>query len=170
MSIRSHSSASSRSRCESVASFQSSSGSYGSNSEPTSVTQYQSIAALITNTNLAASYMSDAPFYKEGVIFGKHLLEIADQKAKGREWKEYFCSVHQAELLIHRMDHRGVDRKAISKSSNASQSSLSVTDSSFSWHSSTVVVGGGDQRVRSVPLKCIMLESYLYRISLNPSK
>ncbi|KAJ2959684.1 hypothetical protein NQZ79_g4873 [Umbelopsis isabellina] len=161
MSIRSHSSASSRSRCESVASFQSSSGSYGSSSEPTSVAQYQSIAALITNTNLAASYMSDAPFYKEGVIFGKHLLEIADQKAKGREWKEYFCSVHQAELLIHRMDHRGVDRKAISKSSNASQSSLSVTDSSFSWQSSTVVVGGGDQRSQSQQMICIDLKHSL---------
>jgi hypothetical protein len=114
--------------------------------------------------------MSDAPFYKEGVIFGKHLLEIADQKAKGREWKEYFCSVHQAELLIHRMDHRGVDRKAISKSSNASQSSLSATDSSISWQSATVVVGGGDQRVCLVIFKNVQMERYLYPTSLNPSK
>ncbi|KAG2183714.1 hypothetical protein INT43_006725 [Umbelopsis isabellina] len=59
------------------------------------------------------------------------------------------------------MDHRSLDRKAISKSSNASQSSLSVTDSSFSWHSSTVVVGGGDQRSQSQQMICIDLKHSL---------
>jgi hypothetical protein len=156
MSIRSQTSiTSNRSRCASIASLQSA-GSQASSSEPISVAHYQSIASLITNTNLSASYTSDAPFYKEGVIVGKHLLERADQKAKNREWKEYFCIVHRAELQIHRLEHRGVDRKAVVKDYNAGQSSLSAAETFISTQSGSVVVGAGDLMVSS---GCLLSEA-----------
>lgn len=114
--------------------------------EPVSATTYQSIANLITNTQLPATYTSDAPFYKEGVIIGKHLLEKADQKAKHREWKEYFCIVYRAELLIHRLDYRGIDRKLIQKLSNSSSTSLNAYDS-VNGKASYLAIGGGDLMV-----------------------
>jgi Pleckstrin homology domain len=144
LSIRSQSLSSNRSRCASIASMQSGTSiSSSAMKEPISATAYQSIANLITNTQLSATYTSDAPFYKEGVIIGKHLLEKADQKAKHREWKEYFCIVHRAELLIHRLEHRGNDRKSVHKGSYNNNVILS-TYANVSGRKTSFAIGGGD--------------------------
>ncbi|KAI8576803.1 hypothetical protein K450DRAFT_255046 [Umbelopsis ramanniana AG] len=156
LSVRS---SSNRSRCTSIVSVQSgTSHGSGSAKESISATAYQSIANLITNTQLSASYTCDAPFYKEGVIVGKHLLERADQKAKHREWKEYFCVIFRAELLIHRLEHRSGDRKSIHKTAHSNSSFLTDYDDS---QPSPFAVGGGDLMSQAQQVACLDLKHSL---------
>lgn len=166
LSVRS-SSNSNRSRCASIVSVQSvTSHGSGSAKEPISATAYQSIANLITNTQLPPSYTCDAPFYKEGVIVGKHLLERADQKAKHREWKEYFCVIHRAELLIHRLEHRSGDRKSIHKTSHSNSSFLTMSECEDGKHS-PFAVGGGDLMVRLTASSCVYFSLFIVCLNLK---
>ena len=46
---------------------------------------------------------SSAPYYKEGVVSRKHLLESKDQKAKHRDWKQCFMVVDRNQLNMYKM-------------------------------------------------------------------
>ncbi|KAG2173534.1 hypothetical protein INT44_007125, partial [Umbelopsis vinacea] len=155
LSIRS---SSNRSRCTSIVSVQSATSHGSGSAKESSAAAYQSIANLITNTQLSASYTCDAPFYKEGVIIGKHLLERADQKAKHREWKEYFCIIHRAELLVHRLEHRSGDRRSIHKTVHSNSSFLTMSDYDDSKQSA---VGGGDLMSQAQQVACLDLKHSL---------
>ncbi|KAI9313290.1 hypothetical protein BX666DRAFT_1981596 [Dichotomocladium elegans] len=51
---------------------------------------------------------SGVPYYKEGVIARKHLLERAGQKARHRDWKECFMVADRGEVRMYKLenDHR----------------------------------------------------------------
>lgn len=47
------------------------------------------------NTHSSSLFSSRPPYFKEGVVMRKHLLETATQKAKHREWRECYLEVGQ---------------------------------------------------------------------------
>lgn len=69
-----------------------------------SATTYQSVAPLLHHSELPSSYTCAAPYYKEGMIVRKHLLERAGQKARHRDWRECFLVVDRAEIRTYRID------------------------------------------------------------------
>lgn len=71
---------------------------------------YQAVASLLYHSDLPTSYTSAAPYYKEGMLVRKHLMEQADQKARQRDWKECFMVVDRGEIRMYRLD--GQRRKA----------------------------------------------------------
>ncbi|GAN08886.1 conserved hypothetical protein [Mucor ambiguus] len=125
----------------SIASIQSSS----------SVMQYQAVASHL-QTQLPTAYTSNAPYYKEGMVVRKHLLEKTNQKAKHRDWKDCFMVIERSQLRMYKLDNSSVTEPRtitkrslirntlLSKSSNLSDSASQLSDSS----SAAEVVGGGD--------------------------
>ena len=134
-----------------------------------SVMQYQSVASHLQN-ELPTSYTSNAPFYKEGMVVRKHLLEKANQKAKHRDWKDCFMVIERSQLRMYKLDNSSTESRTtttttttntkrnlirntlMSKTSSLSDSSSQVSDSS------SEVVGGGDwmanaQLLGSIDLK-----------------
>ncbi|KAI8384416.1 uncharacterized protein BYT42DRAFT_260421 [Radiomyces spectabilis] len=88
----------------------------------TSATTYQCIGPLLHHSELPASYTASAPYYKEGTIVRKHLLERANQKARHRDWKECYMVVHQGEIRMYKMDpaqqqQQSQNRKSMIRSS-----------------------------------------------------
>lgn len=69
-----------------------------------SATTYQPVAPLLHHSELPSSYTCAAPYYKEGMIVRKHLLERAGQKARHRDWRECFLVVDRAEIRTYRID------------------------------------------------------------------
>jgi hypothetical protein len=68
-----------------------------------SVLQYQSVASHL-QTDLPTTYTSNAPYYKEGMVVRKHLLEKANQKAKHRDWKDCFMVIERSQLRMYKLD------------------------------------------------------------------
>ncbi|KAI7877230.1 hypothetical protein K492DRAFT_219281 [Lichtheimia hyalospora FSU 10163] len=52
-------------------------------------------------TSPLSSPKPQPPYYKEGVVIRKHLLETSGQKSKHREWKECFVVVGHGELKMY---------------------------------------------------------------------
>ncbi|KAF7731518.1 hypothetical protein EC973_009282 [Apophysomyces ossiformis] len=106
-------------RRRSVSSFKSSlsQGSYVPHVN--SPTTHQPPISLFNHSELQTSCPSGVPYYKEGVIMRKHLLERANQRAKHREWKECFVVVDRGEVRMYRLDHGSgeTNRKSMIRSS-----------------------------------------------------
>ncbi|KAI8357344.1 hypothetical protein EDC96DRAFT_514997 [Choanephora cucurbitarum] len=82
-------------RRDSYSSTNSSVASLGSPHSPQPTVQY-------INTHATSLFSSRPPYFKEGIVVRKHLLETANQKAKHREWKECFVEVgHTGELRMY---------------------------------------------------------------------
>jgi hypothetical protein len=47
------------------------------------------------NAHASSLFSSRPPYFKEGVVMRKHLLETATQKAKHRDWRECYLEVGQ---------------------------------------------------------------------------
>ncbi|KAI7889408.1 uncharacterized protein EV154DRAFT_553049 [Mucor mucedo] len=126
----------------------------------TSVMHYQSVASHLQNADIPTCYISNAPYYKEGMVVRKHMLERTGQKAKHRDWRDCFMVIERSQLRMYKLDtnssttKRHTIRTTIMSRSN---STFSDTASQMST-SSDVIVGGGDwmsnaQLIGSVDLK-----------------
>ncbi|RUS21948.1 hypothetical protein BC937DRAFT_90927 [Endogone sp. FLAS-F59071] len=94
------------------------------------------------NSHIAAMFSSSAPFYKEGLVVRKHLLERADQKAKHRDWKECFLIVDRGELRMYRLEGGPGEQGRRSMMSRHSTSSMAnLSDSNVGISNSAVMVG-----------------------------
>ncbi|KAI8389288.1 hypothetical protein BD560DRAFT_430263 [Blakeslea trispora] len=69
-----------------------------------SLIQYQSLASHL-QTELPMIYTSSAPYYKEGLVIRKHLLEKTNQKAKHRDWRECFMVIERSQLRMYKLDY-----------------------------------------------------------------
>jgi hypothetical protein len=106
------------------------------------------------NTQDTSLFSSQPPYFKEGVVLRKHLLESASQKAKHREWKECFLEVgSHGELRMYSLQNNpNEDRRTgfrhsnlyldLSDRSNRQQNSLSFGGvvENGKWGVSTVTV------------------------------
>ncbi|KAG2212299.1 hypothetical protein INT47_001658 [Mucor saturninus] len=106
---------------------------------PSSVMQYQAVASHLQNTELPTSYTSNAPYYKEGMVVRKHLLEKANQKAKHRDWKECFMVIERSQLRMYKLDSTSYPKRSRSTPINVSDSASQVSATS-----EVSVVGGGN--------------------------
>lgn len=130
-----------------------------------SVMQYQSVASHLQN-ELPTSYTSNAPFYKEGMVVRKHLLEKTNQKAKHRDWKDCFMVIERSQLRMYKLDNSSTEPRTatkrnlirntlMSKTSSLSDSASQVSDSSSD------AVGGGDWMANAQLLSSIDLKHTL---------
>lgn len=74
-------------------------------SSVSSIMHYQAVTSHLQSIELPASYISNAPYYKEGMISCKHLLESKSQKAKHRDWKECFMIIERSQLRMYKLDN-----------------------------------------------------------------
>ncbi|KAF1799806.1 hypothetical protein FB192DRAFT_1286040 [Mucor lusitanicus] len=94
-------------RRESFSSTNSSAASFSSRcGSPTMIPQQQQQHAQqpmmqYLNTHASSLFSSKPPYYKEGVVMRKHLLENANQKARHREWRECYLEVQDGELRMY---------------------------------------------------------------------
>ncbi|KAG1453851.1 hypothetical protein G6F56_007468 [Rhizopus delemar] len=149
------SSPTSTSHCPSIASTKSSN----------SMAQYQSVASQLQYSELPTTLTSSAPYYKEGMVSRKHLLEKSNQKAKHRDWKECFMVVDRSQLRMYKLEpsNRNPTSRLLnlaSRSSSISDSSSHISDCS-SVGSSAEVVGGGDWLARAQMVGSIELRHSL---------
>jgi hypothetical protein len=110
-----------------------------------SLLHYQSIASYLQHTELPTTYTSNAPYYKEGMVTRKHLLEKANHKAKHRDWKDCFMVIDRSQLRMYKLDANSHKYSIIRSTIMANRTSISdnasqVSDSSSEAHA----VGGGD--------------------------
>lgn len=137
------------------------SASIASAQSASSIMQYQTVASYL-QTDLPVSYTSNAPYYKEGMVVRKHLLEKTSQKAKHRDWKDCFMVIERSQLRMYKLDNSSSSehrkRNIIRNTILAKNSSLSDSASQNSESSVSEVVGGGDwmasaQLIGSIDLK-----------------
>lgn len=93
-------------RRESFSSTNSSAASFSSRcGSPTMIPQQQQHShqpmMQYLNSNASSLFSSRPPYYKEGVVMRKHLLENANHKARHREWRECYLEVHEGELRMY---------------------------------------------------------------------
>ena len=110
-----------------------------------SITTYQSVAPLLHHSELPTSYTSAAPYYKEGLLVRKHLLERAGQKAKHRDWKECFLVVDRGEIRMYKLDSGPSDQRSKGMArSSIMISRVNLADALLNNASPASAVGGGD--------------------------
>ncbi|RCI06880.1 hypothetical protein CU098_010544 [Rhizopus stolonifer] len=64
-------------------------------------------------------FSSRPPYFKEGLVMRKHLLENATQKARHREWKECFLEVgHEGELRMYALQDTNDHNKSLFRHSS----------------------------------------------------
>ncbi|KAI9348322.1 Pleckstrin homology domain-containing protein [Pilaira anomala] len=145
-------------------------------STSSSVMQYQSVASHLQHTDIPTCYTSNAPYYKEGMVVRKHLLERTGQKAKYRDWRDCFMVIDRSQARMYKLDttstgnsnsaqnnnsnnKRQTIRSTIMSRSNSTFSdSASQMSSTSDYNNHSTVVGGGDwmshsQFMGSVDLK-----------------
>ncbi|KAI8336753.1 Pleckstrin homology domain-containing protein [Chlamydoabsidia padenii] len=146
-------SGSQRRRRRSISSIHSGVSQHSLNTRNNGTVNYQAVASLLHHSDLPTSYTSTAPYYKEGMIVRKHLMEQANQKARQRDWKECFMVVDRGEIRMYRLDGYGQRRKTQAVSSRhplqgmVSRGASLATVSESIEHSSTssdLALGGGD--------------------------
>lgn len=65
-------------------------------------------------------FSSRPPYYKEGIVIRKHLLENASQKAKHREWKECYLEVGKnGDLCMYQVQEQAPQDKSLFRHSSA---------------------------------------------------
>jgi hypothetical protein len=89
---------------------------------------YQPIIQYM-NTHASSLFSSRPPYYKEGVVMRKHLLENATHKARHREWRECYLEVGQdGELRMYALQGNGSNQlgdKSLFRHSSAAHFNLS---------------------------------------------
>ncbi|KAI8881084.1 hypothetical protein K501DRAFT_296041 [Backusella circina FSU 941] len=108
-----------------------------------SFAHYQTLGTHLQNTELPTVYTSNSPYYKEGMVVRKHLLERTNHKAKHRDWKDCFMVIDRSQLRMYKLNgynkrHRIRNSLIINRLSDAA-SQVSESSSSESMN-----VGGGD--------------------------
>ncbi|KAK4521507.1 Tubulin beta chain (Beta tubulin) [Mucor velutinosus] len=94
-------------RRESFSSTNSSAASFSSRcGSPTMIPQQQQQHAQqpmmqYLNSHASSLFSSRPPYYKEGVVMRKHLLENANHKARHREWRECYLEIQDGELRMY---------------------------------------------------------------------
>lgn len=128
-------------------------------SNSTSVMHYQSVASHLQNSDIPTCYISNAPYYKEGMVVRKHMLEKTGQKAKHRDWRDCFMVIERSQLRMYKLDTNSSPKRHTIRSTIMSRSNSTFSDTASQMStSSDVVVGGGDwmsnaQLIGSVDLK-----------------
>ncbi|CAO3702226.1 unnamed protein product [Rhizopus stolonifer] len=80
------------------------------------------IASGLYCIDLPLSIISQSPYYKEGLVSRKHLLERANQKARYRDWKECFMVIDNHQLRTYRLlQAKHLSHQAIGKGDWMSQ-------------------------------------------------
>ncbi|KAI9270812.1 hypothetical protein BY458DRAFT_489900 [Sporodiniella umbellata] len=69
-----------------------------------SISSNRSIAPSSRHNELPAAITSSAPYYKEGLVSRKHLLEKSNQKAKHRDWRERYMVVDHSQLRMYKLE------------------------------------------------------------------
>ena len=92
------------------------------------------------NTHASSLFSSRPPYFKEGVVMRKHLLETATQKAKHREWRECYLEVgEEGELKMYALQQpQGFGDKSMFRHSsviNFNQVAEKTEKMGFSSHS-----------------------------------
>ncbi|KAI8997762.1 hypothetical protein BDB01DRAFT_735889 [Pilobolus umbonatus] len=103
-----------------------------------------------------ATYTCNTPYYKEGMVVRKHLLEKANQKAKHRDWKDCFMVIDRSELRMYKVDNRTENRKRnIIRNSLTTRSNLFDATSSDSCSEKSVAADwlANSQLVGTIDLK-----------------
>ncbi|KAI7874868.1 hypothetical protein K492DRAFT_174061 [Lichtheimia hyalospora FSU 10163] len=139
-----------------------------------SATTYQSVAPLLHHSELPSSYTCAAPYYKEGMIVRKHLLERAGQKARHRDWRECFLVVDRAEIRTYRIDssaaiqgggttHDQQQQQQQRKSMAPYRKSMIISRNQFPSADvlANQAVGGGDWLANAEPIDIIDLKHTL---------
>ncbi|KAI8359903.1 Pleckstrin homology domain-containing protein [Choanephora cucurbitarum] len=108
---------------------------------PNSLIQYQSLASHL-QTELPMTYTSSAPYYKEGLVIRKHLLEKTNQKAKHRDWRECFMVIERSQLRMYKLDCNNNEPRKRSLIRNTLMNRQTQTQASPNECSDAV--GGGD--------------------------
>lgn len=121
---------------------------------PSSVMQYQAVASHLQSTELPTSYTSNAPYYKEGMVSRKHLLEQSNQKAKHRDWKDCFMVIERSQLRMYKLDNTSCAKRTRSSHNILSDAASQVSSAS----ESSFAIGGGNwmshaQLIGSIDLK-----------------
>ena len=70
------------------------------------IAHYQNIASQLETFDIPSVYKSNAPYYKEGMIYCKHVLENSERKAKHRDWRECFVVIECSQLRIYKLNKR----------------------------------------------------------------
>ena len=68
-----------------------------------SIMQYEAVGSHLY-TELPLTYTSTAPYYKEGIVSRKHLLDSKDQRAKHRDWKQCFMVIDRNQLNMYKLE------------------------------------------------------------------
>jgi hypothetical protein len=108
---------------------------------------------------------------KEGVLVRKHLLELATQKAKHRDWRECFSVVGDGELKMYtiqggyqqinnKVSSSDMDRRSLLRASGVGFNSS--TDSSISKSTGTAPDTFSNGNKWGVRFLCIILFAYIY--------
>ncbi|KAG2237528.1 hypothetical protein INT48_005564 [Thamnidium elegans] len=112
------------------------------------------------DTHSSSLFSSRPPYFKEGVVMRKHLLENASHKAKHREWKECFLEVGQdGELRMYALQQpqqlgdKSLFRHSSAVTFNQMSEKMSKTSisSSFSGPNSSKW-GSTSQLIGKIPL------------------
>ncbi|KAI9469296.1 hypothetical protein BDB00DRAFT_264969 [Zychaea mexicana] len=112
-----------------------------------SITTYQAVAPLLHHSELPTSYTSAAPYYKEGLLVRKHLLERAGQKAKHRDWKECFLVVDRGEIRMYKLESNGGGGSFSEHRKSMARSSIMISRVNLAdalANNPSAAVGGGD--------------------------
>lgn len=121
-------------RRESFSSVSSSAASFSSRcGSPTMIPQQQHQShhqpmIQYMNTHAASLFSSRPPYYKEGVVMRKHLLENGTHKARHREWRECYLEVGQdGELRMYALQNNSnqFGDKSLFRHSSAAHFNLS---------------------------------------------
>jgi hypothetical protein len=76
--------------------------------------------SMIHYMHSSSLFSSEPPYYKEGVVMRKHLLENANQKARHREWRECLLEVGaEGELRMYALQPTFGDKSLFRNSSAA---------------------------------------------------
>ncbi|KAI8994801.1 hypothetical protein BDB01DRAFT_774119 [Pilobolus umbonatus] len=111
----------------------------GGNKSPTSSHHHYQPMMQYLNTHASSLFSSRAPYYKEGVVMRKHLLESSSQKAKHRDWKECFVEVgHEGELRMYSLQGTSTNERSLFRHSSAQFMLPEGMKSSSSTHLSNV--------------------------------
>jgi hypothetical protein len=108
-----------------------------------SFAHYQTLGTHLQNTELPTVYISNSPYYKEGMVVRKHLLERTNQKAKHRDWKDCFMVIDRSQLRMYKLNGYN-KRHRIRTSLIMNRLSDAASQISESSSSESNYVGGGD--------------------------
>ncbi|CAO3632700.1 unnamed protein product [Mucor hiemalis] len=96
-------------------------------------------ASIATAPSYVASQIElpsfTAPYYKEGMVTRKHLLEKTNQKAKHRDWKDCYMVIERSQLRMYKLSN---------KRSSDTQSMVSEFSVGGNWMSNAQLMGAFD--------------------------